>query len=309
MLNPAVVSSISIVPKIKTCTATDHVLAVEFSKRDVSVLAGNTAGGCLLSQIAYWHSPAKDGTTRLRVERFGQFWIAKTRDEWCEETGIPTVRQHDRVVSALRAKGLIETRIMHFGRLGQTRLHIRLLVDAFTAALELVRSTPKPGTPELPQTVSPDLPQTVSPKYYSTTDSTTKTHATQSVSKPVFQEDQDEQQGNPEQKPVQDEPEQEAPVANADEKLKVIDKNRKNKLSGNVGSNYPSQWQGLAGTRHGKMQVEHNRCSEHLPVVTLEYPSEQQAEVVHRETFLQLLELIDLTIPTLLGYRTSDEDK
>lgn len=45
----------------------------------------------LCSQIHYWYSSAKNGNSKLRVQKNGKFWIAKSRLEWSEETGLPTL--------------------------------------------------------------------------------------------------------------------------------------------------------------------------------------------------------------------------
>jgi hypothetical protein len=95
-------------------------------------VAGDIVSGVLLSQIVYWNLPSKSGDSKLRVEKEGKKWIAKTRQEWQEECGI-TVYQFDRAVDDLQKKGLVEARKFRFNNAPTT--HIWLNLDALITAI------------------------------------------------------------------------------------------------------------------------------------------------------------------------------
>lgn len=86
-------------------------------------IGGDLVVGSLLSQVMYWHAPTKQGKSKLRVQRDGQWWIAKTREEWMAECGL-TLKQYKRAVSVLKEKGLVEVKVMKFG--GVAMGHLRL---------------------------------------------------------------------------------------------------------------------------------------------------------------------------------------
>ncbi len=112
------------------------------TRKDCLKVGGDLAVGSLLDQIVYWHRPGKNGQSKLRVERDGQQWVAKTREEWCEETGI-SPKQYRRAFGVLLERGLIESRIMRFK--GQPMTHVRIRQDALMAAVELVSEPKGPG--------------------------------------------------------------------------------------------------------------------------------------------------------------------
>lgn len=71
----------------------------------------------LMFRIQYWMPKAK-------VRKRGHTWIAKTRDEWADETG-RTAKQLRTGFEELRRKGVIETAQMIFG--DRPILHVRVL--------------------------------------------------------------------------------------------------------------------------------------------------------------------------------------
>jgi|GEM_PF-3248648 len=92
-------------------------------------IADDLQAGILLGQILYWYLPNKEtGRTKLRVEKEGEKWIAKQRDEWWEEIRL-TARQFDRASSKLVKKGLIEKKNYKFA--GKKTVHIRLLISNY----------------------------------------------------------------------------------------------------------------------------------------------------------------------------------
>ena len=69
------------------------------------ILTGDHASAVVLSQIMYWHQG------RLRVEfprNSDTYWLAKSRAEMCEETGI-TLEQYNRIIPLLVKRELIIT--------------------------------------------------------------------------------------------------------------------------------------------------------------------------------------------------------
>lgn len=90
-------------------------------------LTGDIAAGALLSQIAYWYTPSsKTGKSKLRNKHDGRYWLAKTREELCEEACI-TLAQYRRAIKILKDLELVETRVAIFA--GITRVHYFLDVD------------------------------------------------------------------------------------------------------------------------------------------------------------------------------------
>lgn len=65
------------------------------------------------SQIHYWYLPSRDGKSKLRIKKDGNFWIAKSREEWSLETGL-TDAQVRRALNVLADKGVIEKRVLRF---------------------------------------------------------------------------------------------------------------------------------------------------------------------------------------------------
>lgn len=109
-------------------------------KKTYAHMAGDVLAGLWLSQIVYWHLD-----NRLRVERNGEKWIAKGRDEWFDEICL-TGRQIDRVGRILgnpllsgdshERPALIEVKTFKFG--AARKLHVRLLWGNFLTVLEQV---------------------------------------------------------------------------------------------------------------------------------------------------------------------------
>lgn len=89
--------------------------------------------GTLLSRIAYWFSPRKDGTPRLTVQKNGQFWLAKTRTDWKKEIMISEY-EYDGAVKILKELGLVETKIFKFN--GTPMTHIRIIEENLNAAID-----------------------------------------------------------------------------------------------------------------------------------------------------------------------------
>ena len=95
-------------------------------KRCYVDIAGDLASGILLSQIIYWFLPDREGKLKLRIQREGEFWLAKNRTEWWDECRI-SKKQFDRAITVLRDKGLVTTKRFRFR--GSPTVHIRLNVS------------------------------------------------------------------------------------------------------------------------------------------------------------------------------------
>lgn len=65
-------------------------------------ITGDHASAVVLSQIFYWHKG------RLRVVFHGKYWLAKSRADMCQETGI-TLKQYKRILPLLVKQGWIVT--------------------------------------------------------------------------------------------------------------------------------------------------------------------------------------------------------
>jgi hypothetical protein len=107
-------------------------------KKEYVALVGKTPG-TLLSQIMFWYAPSKPGVkfpNKLRVYRAGQWWIAKTRAQWMEETGL-TLDQYKHAKKTLVDRGFIEVKMMKFT--GVTQSHLRILEDNLTAANDMMK--------------------------------------------------------------------------------------------------------------------------------------------------------------------------
>ena len=104
-------------------------------------MAGDLVTGVLLSQIVYWFLPGRSGESKLHVEKDGVIWLAKKMDDWWDECRV-SAKQARRAIAALKARGIIETRICKFA--GVPTTHIRLtdrFLDLLTQA-STVRANP-----------------------------------------------------------------------------------------------------------------------------------------------------------------------
>lgn len=84
----------------------------------------DVAVAILCSQIHYWYSPSKKGQSKLCVVKDSKLWIAKSRREWSEETGL-TDAQVKRAIDVLEESKVIEKMIAKFN--GAPTMHVRAL--------------------------------------------------------------------------------------------------------------------------------------------------------------------------------------
>lgn len=131
-------------------------------KRVYVDMAGDLVAGIVLSQIVYWHLPARDGGSRLQVRKDGHFWLAKGRTDWWAECRV-SPKQADRALALLEGRGVIEVRLFRFN--GSPTKHVRLVPDGFLRAWDeqlssdLGVQSPGPGPdPFSPEGRNPNPP-------------------------------------------------------------------------------------------------------------------------------------------------------
>lgn len=77
-------------------------------------MAGNANAALVLARILFWYGNGRDGATRLRTRRRGEWYLVKTYAELAEETGLKS-NQVRSAVGRLRRLRLIQTSIHLFG--------------------------------------------------------------------------------------------------------------------------------------------------------------------------------------------------
>ncbi|MEB8713164.1 MULTISPECIES: conserved phage C-terminal domain-containing protein [unclassified Bacillus cereus group] len=82
--------------------------------------------GILLGQIVYWYMPNEQGKSKLKVKKNGEFWLAKSREDWREEIRI-TPKQYDRAIKILSEKKFVEVQKFKFN--GAPTHHIKLNIS------------------------------------------------------------------------------------------------------------------------------------------------------------------------------------
>jgi hypothetical protein len=132
-------------------------------------IGGDLVTGLVLSQIVYWHLPARSGKSRLRVVRNGQKWLVKKRNDWWDEVRV-TAKQVDRALKVLRGKGLITTAIHRFD--GNPTTHVAVDWQAF---LDAVGQIVEPVLTEAGSQSIPTGKKEVGNKVTSLTKTTTET--------------------------------------------------------------------------------------------------------------------------------------
>lgn len=108
----------------------------------VDVLDGDFPTAVLLSQVLWWHQPAKDGEPKLRYERDGFLWLVRPDDGWWEDCRM-TLRQVRRSRGVLVGRGFIVHRRFKVG--GAPTSAWRPVLAAVRSAREA-----KCANPELP---------------------------------------------------------------------------------------------------------------------------------------------------------------
>lgn len=96
-------------------------------------ISGDRLAGDILSQVMFWFSPDKNGNPKVRVVKDGQFWLAKSHDEWYKEL-YTSRKPFDRAIKLLEEKRFIEKSIHRFG--GKPTLHIRPIFENINYAID-----------------------------------------------------------------------------------------------------------------------------------------------------------------------------
>jgi hypothetical protein len=105
--------------------------SIAFKTIYVDMANDDIEAGLLLSQIVYWHLPSQDtGKTKLRVQKEGNLWLAKGREDWFEEIRLKPKRV-DKAMKILVDNGLVEKKTFKFNANPTT--HVRILWDNFLA--------------------------------------------------------------------------------------------------------------------------------------------------------------------------------
>ena len=90
------------------------------------VLGHDVAAILMASQIFYWYRPGgKDLQSKLRVQRDGMWWIAKSYREWFDETGL-SQEQARRATNVLKEAKIVEVKNFRFS--GELTRHYRLTI-------------------------------------------------------------------------------------------------------------------------------------------------------------------------------------
>lgn len=138
-------------------------------------IAGDLVSGILLGQIVYWNLPNKDGKSKLRVFKEGQYWLAKERSAWQEEVCI-TPKQYDRAIKVLIDKGLVVAKKFKFN--GSPTVHIRLNEVELDRLLESELTRGENGT-------SPKVKKEIDERVISLTESTSENTSESTTIDPV----------------------------------------------------------------------------------------------------------------------------
>jgi hypothetical protein len=126
---------------------------IDFKKIYVDI-AGDLNAGLVLSEIVYWYLPSREtGTSKLRVQKNGKFWMARRRYEWWDRTRM-TPKQADTAISKLIEAGLIEKDRFKFK--GEPTVHIRILEENFLDKLDATLRNPTQN-PFLPKGEKPNV--------------------------------------------------------------------------------------------------------------------------------------------------------
>ena len=155
---------------------------IDFKKIYVDI-AGDLVAGLLLSQIIYWELPDKNGRSKLRVAKDGEWWIAKRREDWWEEVRIKPKR-FDRACTILVKKGIIAKTYGRFN--GLRTMHIRIVAEVYIplwkqALDDISHAVPEKGIASYPKgedrssrSGKTEVPDRVRPLTESTTETTTQ---------------------------------------------------------------------------------------------------------------------------------------
>lgn len=131
-------------------------------------IAEDLIAGILLGQIVYWYMPNEQGKSKLRVKKNGEFWLAKSREDWKDEIRI-TPKQYDRAIKILINKGFVEVQKFKFN--GAPTNHIKLNISEVTERVKWILTFGEVPNSPLGEM---ELTETVNSLTEITTENTTK---------------------------------------------------------------------------------------------------------------------------------------
>lgn len=103
---------------------------------------GSLPAAVLLYRICYWHPHAK-------IERGGRKWIAKSREEWMQETGLSR-HQYNEAIVRLKTVSMISVEQHFFGRRSITHIALSASGEAIRHPGNLTPGCPVLRTPGCP---------------------------------------------------------------------------------------------------------------------------------------------------------------
>jgi len=103
----------------------------------VDACEGKKNPAAILSILVYWSSTSKNGQSRLRIIKKGEYWIAKTDEDWWKECRL-TVSEARKAVKYLEDNGWIEKRKFKFK--GAPVCHYRIRQEEFAKRLDSLMS-------------------------------------------------------------------------------------------------------------------------------------------------------------------------
>ena len=109
-------------------------------------MTGNANAAIVLSRILFWCGDGRNGTTRLRAQRRGRWFLVKTHAELAEETGLQPSQVRN-AISRLRQLDLVQTETHMFA--GGRALWILLEREEF------ISSWHRQDTPDVSRCVVP----------------------------------------------------------------------------------------------------------------------------------------------------------
>ena len=89
----------------------------------IDINNGSLIDGVMFSQIMYWHGFDKQGKTRLKVKKDGEYWLVKRYEDWWEEC---RVNEHTarKSINRMIDSGLLIKEVWKFD--GSPTTHIRI---------------------------------------------------------------------------------------------------------------------------------------------------------------------------------------
>jgi len=102
-------------------------------KRIYADITKDVLAGLLLSQLMFWHLPSKKGESRMEIEKDGELWVRKKRNDWWDECRL-SPKQFDRAATILKEKDFIISK--NYKHEGRKTKHMRLNIENVISAIE-----------------------------------------------------------------------------------------------------------------------------------------------------------------------------